>query len=376
MKHKKKHTHDETEENPAVLDEIVDGETAEESAAADDSAEDTAKDTGVVDSTEEISEPFESAETAGEAPSEPDIVISEITVTEVVAESVPETSDSTSEAKSAKEESAVREMTPTETKRLHERFRFDWEIEDIEEDLIEALDEDALDLAEPDESEPMPIPVKSVTFAQAAQIAFGLFLLVFSVIGVVATAVKVKQVIDEQNDNSAQIAYFEDFIMPLVASDAPIFEGAQSLNEDVILTAACWDIIFNPSAFYEYSGGNYSVSYLDIDRRITKLFGTGLTYTHKTVGDTELTFEYNEESGMYSIPAFPRSTAYYPDITNITEVDGGYELTVCYRLPITNWIESVNNVEKTLVYTVVPSETDYNIVAMRIIDMAESGEAY
>ena len=270
------------------------------------------------------------------------------------------------------EESTVREMTATESKRLHERFRFDWEIEEIEENLIEALDEDAMDLTEPEEPEPMPIEGKSITFAQAAQTVFGLFLLIFSIIGVVATVLKVQAIIDERKDNSAQVAYFEDFIMPLVASDAPIFDGAQSLNEDVILTAACWDIIFNPSAFYEYSGGSYSVSYLDIDRRITKLFGPGLTYSHKTVGDTELTFEYDEESGMYSIPAYPRSPAYYPEITEMNPVDGGYELTVCYRLPITNWIESADNVEKTLIYTVTPSETDYNIAAMRIVDIADT----
>ena len=270
------------------------------------------------------------------------------------------------------DESLVREMTETESKRLHERFRFDWEIEDIEESLVEALDEDAMDLTEPEEPEPIPVEGHQITFAQAAQTAFGLFLLIFTVIGVVATGYKIKSIVDERKDNSAQVAYFEDFIMPLVASDAPIFEGAQYLNEDVILTTACWDIIFNPSAFYEYSGGNYSVSYLDIDRRITKLFGPGLTYTHKTAGDTELTFEYDEESGMYSIPAYPRSPAYYPEVADISEVEGGYELTVCYRLPITNWIESVDNVEKTMIYTVTPSETDYNIVAIRIVDIADS----
>lgn len=315
-----------------------------------------------------------------------DIVSDEVTSEEAnseeaaLEESIPEIAenaitDESADDSAESEESVVREMTATESKRLHERFRFDWEIEDIEENIKGALDEDALDLAEPEEPEAVPLQGKTVTFAQAVQTVFGLFLLVFSIIGVAATAIKVKQVVDAQKDNSAQVAYFEDFIMPFVASDAPIFEGAQSLNEDVILTTACWDIIFNPSAFYEYSGGNYTVSYLDIDRRITKLFGTGLSYTHKTVGDTELTFEYNEDTGMYSIPAYPRSPAYYPEITDITEVSGGYELTVCYRLPITNWIESVDDVEKTLVYTVVPSETDYNIVAMRIVDIADS-EAY
>lgn len=376
MKKKRKNKNNEVVENPAILNDSVSDEVLEENDLAEDISEtEDANDTVNVAKTADEQPDESSGDEQSTEPSDPDIVISEITITEVV-----ETPDVQATETSAPTENpvqdTVRDITPTESKRLHERFKFDWEIDEIEENLKGALDEDALDLAEPEEPEPMPIQGRSITLAQAAQTAFGLFLLIFAVIGVIATGVKIKQVVDEHKDNSAQIAYFEDFIMPLVASDSPIFEGAQSLNEDVILTAACWDIIFNPSAFYEYSGGNYSVSYLDIDRRITKLFGPGLTYSHKTVGDTELTFEYDEESGMYSIPAYPRSQPYYPEITDIAPVDGGYELTVNYRLPITNWIESVNTVEKTLVYTVVPTETDYNVVAMRIVDMAESGEAY
>ena len=260
-------------------------------------------------------------------------------------------------------------ITESESKRLRERFRFDWELED---DLKQALDEDASELTGSYDQEPEPLEVKSISLAQAAQTVFGLFLLVFSVIGIVTTCFKISDVIKAQNDNSDQLRYFENFLMPLVASDAPTFDGAASLNEDVIITAACWDIIFNPSVYYEYYGGSYSVSYLDIDRRITKLFGPGLTYNHKTVGDTELTFEYNEESGMYTIPAHPRSPAYYAEVTDIAQTDSGTELTVCYRLPITNWIESLNTVEKTMIYTVVPSETDYNVTAIRIGEIGES----
>lgn len=295
------------------------------------------------------------------------------------AESVSEISAGTSENSSAEAEASAdkktgdefdeHKITESENRRLHERFRFDWE---LEENILEALDEDASDLTEPEETEPEPIQVRSISFSQAAQAIFGLFILVFSIIGVVATCLKVSDFIKAQKDNSAQIEYLEDYLMPLVATDAPIFDGAASLNEDVVISAACWDIILNPSVYYEHSGGAYSVSYLDVDRRITKLFGTGLTYTHKTVGDVEMIFEYDSESGMYSIPSYPRSPAYYPVITSITEVENGLELTVGYKLAITNWIDSADNTEKTMIYTVVPTETDYNITAIRIGEIGSS----
>ncbi len=264
-----------------------------------------------------------------------------------------------------------RKISDTENKKLHERFKFDWE---LEEHLVEALDEDAAELEEEEEdSEPEPLDVKPVNPAKAAQTVFGLFVLIFTIIGVVATGFKIRDIVEAQKDNSEQVEYFEHFLMPLVASDTPIFDGASSLNEDVVITAACWDIIFNPSVYYEYSGGNYQVSYLDIDRRITKLFGPGLTYTHKTVGDVDLSFEYDEETGMYSIPAYPRSPAYYSEVSEINELDGGnLEITVCYKLPITNWIPSLDTVEKTMIYTVTPSETDYNVVAIRLGEIVVS----
>lgn len=305
-----------------------------------------------------------SAETDGDFPSEPE------------EKPVEQSAAQDSEHEESKEEKpregfVEQKLTESESRRLHERFRFDWE---LEENILEALDEDASDLTEPEEPEPEPIQVHNISLAQAAQTAFGLFILVFSIIGVIATCYKISDFIKSRSDNSDQIAYFEDFIMPLVATDTPIFDGAASLNEDVIITTACWDIILNPSVYYEYSGGIYSVSYIDIDRRITKLFGPGLNYTHKTVGDIEIEFEYDEESGMYSIPAYPRSPAYYPEITDIAEVENVLELTVSYKLPITNWIESVDNVEKTMIYTVVPSETDYNVTAIRIGEIV-TGEA-
>lgn len=283
--------------------------------------------------------------------------------------------------KSAQKSDGIKENKDAEDAEKDERdgekkkFRFDWE---LEENLIAALDEDAMDLTEAteDESEPIEIEGKSaITLAQAAQTVFGLFLLIFSIIGVAATGIKLYQLHEAQSDNSAQLETFEQFLLPLAACDAPTFDGAPSLNEDVMISAACWDIVFHPSAFYERTGESYKVSYIDVDRRITKLFGPGLSYSHKTVGDTELKFSYDEETGMYLIPAFPRSNAYYPDVTEVKELDGGaLELTVCYHLPITNWIDSVDTVEKTMIYTLQPDGEDYIVSAIRIgeIDLSEA----
>lgn len=289
-------------------------------------------------------------------------------------ESKPEKKPSAEEKQKDKpekprEEFVERKITESEKQRLRERFKFDWE---IEEDLKEALDEDAADLTEPDEYSVPATVSRNVSFSHAAQTVFGLFVLVFTIIGIIATGFKIAEVIENSKDTSEREEYFEDFLMPLVASDAPIFDGASSLNEDVVIAAACWDIIFNPSVYYEYSGGNYKVSYIDIDRRINKLFGPGLSYTHKTVGDVEISFDFDENTGMYTIPAFPRSPAYYPEVTSFVENNGVIEVTVDYKLPITYWIDSIDSVEKSMIYTLVPTDSDYNVVAIRIGEISVS----
>lgn len=237
----------------------------------------------------------------------------------------------------------------------------------IKETIDDALDENAEDLAT---QEPETVSeAASISMRQVATTIFGFAVMVFAIIGIIATANRINAYIAAQSDDTKLIKTFESLVMPLTACDAAVFEDVAVLSEDVILTSACWDVILNPSNTFVAENGYYTVSYLDLDVRIAKLFGTGLSYTHKTVGDSEILFEYNEETSMYSIPAFPKTVAYLPVLESYTETPEGYELRVNYVYPVTTIIPSVDSTEKVMIFNVKSKDLGYVITSLRLDDL-------
>ncbi len=237
----------------------------------------------------------------------------------------------------------------------------------IKETIDDALDENAEDLAN---NEPETVSeAASISMRQIATTIFGFTVMVFAIIGIIATANRINDYLAAQSDDTKLIKTFESLVTPLTACDAAVFEDVAVASEDVILTAACWDIILNPSNTFVAENGYYTVSYLDLDVRIAKLFGTGLSYTHKTVGDSEILFEYNEETSMYSIPAFPKTVAYLPVLESYTATEDGYELRVNYVYPVTTIIPSVDSTEKVMIFNVRSKDLGYVITSLRLDDI-------
>ncbi len=214
--------------------------------------------------------------------------------------------------------------------------------------------------------EPQQEKRSAVKLPQVIATVLGVLMVLFSTVGVVATVRYINRQIEAQKDKTALIAELSSLILPFSASDAPTFEKVSELSSDVLVSVACWDVILNPTSSHIAEEGVYTVSYLDIDARINKIFGSGLSYNHLTVGDEELMFSYNEETKMYSIPANPRYMSYYPTVEELTEFDGGYYLTVSYRLPVAQWIEGDRAVEKYMIYSVKETDRRYTVYAVEL----------
>ena len=274
----------------------------------------------------------------------------------------------TQKAQAPKSEEA--ESKATETSQESEKKQIT--LETLEDNVMlfigDTLDEEAEDLHEDLESE------KEINFKlpQFTSVFVGVVVLAFAVIGAITSMKFAFDLIKSEAKNKGLIEEFSQLILPISAFDAPPFESVSSLSEDVIITAACWDVILNPDEAYTISGGNYSVSYLDIDARVNKIFGNGLNYNHRTVGDEELLFEYNEETKMYTIPSNPRHMSYFPTVEEITRTENGYSLLVSYRLPVSKWM-SGDSIEKYMNITVTKSGGEYKI-ASSVLGEIVSGE--
>lgn len=246
------------------------------------------------------------------------------------------------------------------------------EIDDqVKEIIDDTLDENVENLGISDESVAQGSGV-SISLSQVLTTLFGLIVIGFAVFGIISAGMRIHDYSEHKKSNIEQIKYFEKLILPLSACDAPTFESVSALNSDVIISAACWDIILSPSPSYTAENGYYRISYLDVDTRINKLFGKGLTYTHATVGDEELIFEYDESSGMYSIPATPRAIAYFATVDSMEPSTDGYVLTVSYRLPVTSWISGNASAEKIMIFNVAGSGTSYSISSLEIKEIVNT----
>ncbi len=243
--------------------------------------------------------------------------------------------------------------------------------ESIKKALDEALDENAEELDHPESAALQT--AKKLSLRKLAMSLFGFFVLVFAVFGIIAAVSYVADYFEAKNDDSLLKQELLGTIAPLTAFDSSTFESPAVIGEDMLITAAGWDVILNPESYVQESGV-YTVSQLDIDKRIASLFGSGLAYTHKTVGDEELAFIYDEETGMYTIPAYPQSPAYTPRLTGYEAVDGGYRLTVAYYHPITALINGNVSAEKIMIYTVKTSTSGYIISSLELSELITGEE--
>ena len=243
-------------------------------------------------------------------------------------------------------------------------------IDDQVKDVIdEALDEDAESLGLTEEQ----APSSTVSLSQVMSALFGVFLIGFAIFGVISAIGNFREYSINKQNRVTEMEYLERLILPLTACDIPTFEDAEDLNSDVTIATACWDIILSPSSAYNVENGNYIISYLEIESRINKLFGSGLSYTHATVGDQELLFKYDEETGMYTIPAAPRAIAYYPTIDSFEVIENGYTLTVSYHVPVSEWISITPSPDKTMIYTVKGNGLSYTISSVEVGHISPDG---
>ncbi len=161
---------------------------------------------------------------------------------------------------------------------------------------------------------------------------FGTFILIFAIIGVIATVIGATRLTANLIDNKAQKDRFKQVVFPLVLLDPPSFDSIEKLDSRTILSAAMWDfIIFEDKTKYQKDDLNYlTVPAVDIEAHIVKLFGQNAAIEHQEISDAELQILYDPENNSYSIPATAAMATYVPKIEKISRKGDTYTVTVGY----------------------------------------------
>lgn len=216
--------------------------------------------------------------------------------------------------------------------------------------LDEALDEDVAEIAEFSvtssiEQEPVP---KKHTFRRSLYLVVGIIVSFMSVIGFISSVAFVANVIGGVADNTRQKEEFADIIYPLVIVDPAPYEQASQLASETVIGASIWDIILHGDvAKYPEEFGTMAIPQLDVEQHATSLFGSGLTFDHKTIGDAALSFYYTEETKSYNVPVSPTYFPYSPTVENIKRSGNVYTLRVGYISPSPAWL--IKNKDQSIV---------------------------
>lgn len=210
-------------------------------------------------------------------------------------------------------------------------------------DFYSPFDEDTEEMEElvseqdpPECREPQKNPTK---IKRGFYYAVGVAVSAMSVIGLISTISWTARLIGNVANNTAQKEQFAEMVYPIVIVDPPAADSSSELPSDTVISAAIWDIIlYEDTAKYPSEFGNITVPKVDVEQHATSLFGTGLRFDHKTLGDTTLAFYYDDSAQSYTIPVSPRYFPYSPLVEEIHKEGEIYTLKVGYVSPSPEWM--------------------------------------
>ncbi|MCD7730107.1 MAG: hypothetical protein LUI05_01245 [Oscillospiraceae bacterium] len=249
-------------------------------------------------------------------------------------------------------------------------------IENIRKMFDDALDEKADDMAEFTAAEPEPeMPTLNGSHGTRRRLymLLGIIISLLAIVGLVSTVNFSIDKIKAFADNTQQKNEFAKFIYPIVICDPAPFDQTVKLRSDTMLTAAIWDIIlYEDKSKYESDFDYIIVPEVDVEQHATKLFGSGLSFSHESILGADISFYYEEDIKSYRIPSNPKYFTYSPYIEEITRVGERYTLTVGYVSPTPAWLTLTSDEspspEKYVDYVVSKRGNEYTLVAIQQSD--------
>lgn len=222
-------------------------------------------------------------------------------------------------------------------------------LDNLKKIIDEALDEDINDFVELNSDDIDSIVPENKTEAKKkVNFIIGIMFTFFAVFGFICSIVFSVNLVKNFVDNTKQKNEFAEFIYPIVICDPAPFNDSIKLRNDTMITAAIWDIIlYEDKSKYTAEFDYIIVPELDIEQHATKLFGTGLSFTHDSILNSDIQFYYEPEIKSYRIPVNPKYFTYSPVVEDIQKSDNTYTLLVGYLSPSPSWLTMTTDKKPT-----------------------------
>lgn len=201
----------------------------------------------------------------------------------------------------------------------------------------------------------------------------GFIIIVFAIVGIVNTVIAAKDLISDIADNTALRNEFTLYLYPVVATDPPTFENADTLqNSTIIRTAISKILLTSDLSNYESDTGVLYIPEFDVETAAKSIFGTGITIEHETVGNVQDRATYSTEKKAYGVANSTATPNYIPKITDMTNVGETFTLKVEYY-PLSVDIPGLENKAtsvKTMTYVIARSGEKMTITSIALDSIA------
>lgn len=207
--------------------------------------------------------------------------------------------------------------------------------------------------------------------------AIGFVFVILCVIGIITVFQWCYRLTGNLADNTAQKTRFEKMLLPVVMFDPADFTDPATCDNEFLLQSSLWACMLGEyRGTYEYDEyDRLIIPVSDVDAEAAALFGSGITLEHKTVGDLDNAYLYDEEIASYHVPIIAMTGFATPKVEKIAAVgENIYHLTVGYVPPTTLLsidYDSEGNMEeapsKYMLYELHKNGNSYTIYAISSI---------
>jgi len=214
----------------------------------------------------------------------------------------------------------------------------------------------------------MAKPYKHKRRRYAAPIGGAFILLAF--VGLVAVIITSITLTDRLLDNQADKERLEDIIRPLLMWDPPPFENPKDISPTLLLHASMWAALsYTSYPFNEDQEMEIPAS--DLDVAATRMFGPGVTLSHRSFGDYEQSYYFDAVRQIYLVSPGAQLFRHSPRVISIERSGDYYDVLVGYMSPqgaFTANLQGARGIpepEKYMIYVMRRAGDTFQIVALR-----------
>lgn len=178
-------------------------------------------------------------------------------------------------------------------------------------------------------------------------------------------------------DNTAQKTKYEAMLLPVVMFDPADFTDPTTCDNEFLLQSSLWASMLGENrSSYQYDEYNRLViPASDVETMAAKLFGPNIKLEHKTIGDADNSYLYDEGTASYHVPVIAMSGFATPRVEKIEKRSDSLFVTVGYVPPTTllsiNYSSEGNaqeNPSKYMLYEMREYNGEYYIYAVSNTD--------